>query len=287
MKQQARWNSQPLDLWRAEYADGKFIELDGHITHYREQGDGPPLILLHGWFHDSQMWNQNISALARHSRVYAIDLWGFGYSTREMLDWDYPLYVRQLEAFMDYLDIQQAVLVGHSMGAGIAIMFCTQHRERLDKLVLVSPAGLPNPSPLLDEVTLQNALKQLVLNREKSRRLLLETMFVHNGAAISDDFFRELTRFHEIKGTNEILISSLKRDFFNGLSQEIAALGKTDAPTLIVWGQHDKSATPESGIKMCQMMQNSTLHIFAESGHCANYEEPDRFNDIVTRFLTT
>ena len=58
-----------------------------------------------------------------------------------------------------------------------------------------------------------------------------------------------------------------------------------DIPTLIVWGQHDKSATPESGARMHQMMRNSVLQIFGESGHCSNYEEPDKFNEIVTHFL--
>ncbi|GAH93034.1 unnamed protein product, partial [marine sediment metagenome] len=80
------WNSQPVDKWRRKYAPGKFIDLGGHITHYIEKGDGHPVILLHGWFHDLQMWSRNIDALAKSFKVYAIDLWGFGYSTREILD---------------------------------------------------------------------------------------------------------------------------------------------------------------------------------------------------------
>lgn len=285
MSKKIRWNNQPLDIWRAKYAKGKFINLNGHSTHYIEKGDGPPVILLHGWFHDSQMWNKNIDALAQRFRVYAIDLWGYGYSTREVLDWDYELYHCQLQAFMDSLDIQHASLVGHSMGAGICILFSTQHRERVSQLVLVSPAGLPDPSPLLDEAALQRPLKELVLNGEKSRRLLLDTMFTYNPDSISDDYFDELTRFHEIMGTNEVLIGSLKRNFFDRLSTEIKELGEMDVPILIAWGRHDKSVSPELGIKMHKVLRNSRLEFFENSAHCANYEQPERFNETVMRFL--
>jgi pyruvate dehydrogenase E2 component (dihydrolipoamide acetyltransferase) len=285
MPTKTRWNSQPLDMWQAKYATGKFIVLNGHLTHYTEKGEGPAVILLHGWFHDSQMWNRNIDALAQRSRVYAIDLWGFGYSTREIMDWDYKLYAHQLQAFMDNLGIQRASLVGHSMGAGVSVFFCTQDQERVAKLVLVSPAGLPNPSPLIADAALQRSLKQLVLNGEKSRRLLLDTMFIYNSDSISDDWFNELTRFHEIKGTNEVLIGSLKRNFFDGLSTEIEELGEMNVPALIIWGRHDKSVTPEVGIKMHNVLKGSQLEFFEESGHCANYEQPDRFNETVIRFL--
>ena len=72
------WNSQPLYDWASKYAPGKFIELDGLSTHYIEKGSGEPVILLHGFFYDTYMWNKNIDALAERYKVYAFDLWGFG-----------------------------------------------------------------------------------------------------------------------------------------------------------------------------------------------------------------
>jgi pimeloyl-ACP methyl ester carboxylesterase len=123
------WNSQPLDLWADKYAQGKFIDLGGHKTHYIEKGEGEPLLLLHGFFYDSYLWEANVDALARHFKVYALDLWGCGYSTREPLDYGYPLYAEQVLLFMDKLGIKRASLAGQSMGAGTAILFCVQHRQ--------------------------------------------------------------------------------------------------------------------------------------------------------------
>jgi pimeloyl-ACP methyl ester carboxylesterase len=65
---------------------GKFIELGGHSTHYIERGAGEPIILIHGFFYDSYTWSNNLDALADRFKVYALDLWGFGYNTREPMD---------------------------------------------------------------------------------------------------------------------------------------------------------------------------------------------------------
>src|SRR5262244_1247513 len=110
------WNSQPLDSWAKTHAQGKFIDLDGHQTHYIEKGEGEPIILLHGFLYDSYLWGANIDALARHFKVYALDLWGWGYSTRAALDYGYQLYASQVLLFMDALGIRRASLVGQSMG---------------------------------------------------------------------------------------------------------------------------------------------------------------------------
>ena len=59
------WNSQPLNEWAAKYARGKLIELDGQLTHYIEKGSGEPIILIHGFFFDTNMWNQSIDFLAQ------------------------------------------------------------------------------------------------------------------------------------------------------------------------------------------------------------------------------
>jgi len=83
------WGSQPLDAWTKKYARGQMIELDGLQTHYIEKGTGDPVILIHGFYFDTHMWDKNLDALAEHYQVYVPDLWGFGYSTREPLDYGY------------------------------------------------------------------------------------------------------------------------------------------------------------------------------------------------------
>jgi pimeloyl-ACP methyl ester carboxylesterase len=279
------WNSQPIDEWRRRYASGKFIDLGGHITHYVEKGQGPTVILLHGWFHDSQMWSRNIVALSKSAKVYAVDLWGFGYSTRETLDWGYPLYSEQLSKFMDALNINKASLVGQSMGGGTAILFCTQHRERVNKLVLVTSGGMPNPPLLMTRITCMPHVGEFLFRLRGSRRGILKRVFIRDEKSIVGGYFEELTRFHKIRGTNETLLSSLRKNFFDKLLPEIKQLGEMKVPTLIIWGQHDRSIKLELGQEIHKILKDSQLEVLKESAHCPNYEQPGEFNKAVIDFL--
>src|SRR5260370_28301115 len=91
-------------------------------------------------------WDRVLDALALKFRVYALDLLGFGYSSRlESGDYSYSLYAEQVRQFMDALGLTTASVVGHSMGGGTAIQFAVQHPERVDKLILVDSAASPPP----------------------------------------------------------------------------------------------------------------------------------------------
>ncbi len=283
------WDSQPLTDWAAKYAPGKFIELDGKSTHYIEKGAGEPIILLHGFFFDTYMWQKNIDALAEQFKVYALDWWGFGYSTREPLDYGYPLYTSQLLAFMDALEIPKASLVGQSMGGGVTINFTIAHRERVDKIVLVDAAGLPNPLPIMGRISNLPLVGELMysVNNNLLRKTALGTSFLHNKHLITDDYFETVTRFHKIKGTNKVMLEVTRRQFFDTLTTEIHQLGDLNVPTLIIWGREEKAIPLATGQKMHQILKGSRLEIFDQAGHCPQDDQPDLFNQMALDFLTS
>lgn len=281
------WNSQPLDEWAKKYAQGKFIDLDGYSTHYIEKGEGDPVILIHGFFYDSYVWNKNIDALAKKFKVYALDLFGFGYSTREPMDYGYPLYADQLLKFMDAINIQRASLVGQSMGGGTSILFCVQHRERVNKLILVDAAGLPNPIPLLGKIANLPKVGGFAygLNTNFVRKTTLKTTFIDKHF-ITDDYFENATRFHKIKGTTEVLLKILRKQFFNTLPSETHRLGEMDVPILIVWGRQDKAIPVARGQQMHEILKTSRLEFFDRAGHCPHDEQSEKFNQIAVDFLS-
>lgn len=282
-----RWNSQPLDAWAKKYAQGKFIHLDERVTHYIEKGEGEQVILLHGFFYDSYLWASNIDVLAEKFKVYALDLWGFGYSTREPMDYGYQLYADQLLMFMDSLGIQRASLAGQSVGGGTAILFCVQHRQRVNKLLLVDAGGMPSPLPLGAKFfTLPRVGEFLVgLNTNAVRRKNLADFFIHNKHLITERYFKNVTRFHKIKGTTEVLLMILRKQFFDKLSDEIHRLAQMDVPVLIVWGREDKSIPLRCGEEMHRILKGSRLEIIDDAGHVPNYERPEVFNQLAMDFL--
>jgi len=282
------WSSQPLEAWAERYAPGTFIDLGGKKTHYIERGEGEPVILLHGFFYDTFLWADNIEALAKRFKVYAIDLWGMGYSTREPLDYGYDLYAEQLGAFMDAMGIRRASLVGQSMGAGTAIRYCVDHRERVDKLLLVSAAGMRNPLPLMAKFFNLPVIGEffLGLKTDAFRRTALKDVFVHDQTRVTDEYFERVTRNQKIAGSTEAGLRIQRNNFFDTLEPQIRRLADMNVPTLLAWGRQDKAIPLSRGEAMHALLPGSRLEVLEPAGHVSNFEQAERFNALALDFLS-
>jgi pimeloyl-ACP methyl ester carboxylesterase len=286
-----KWDSQPLDAWAQQHAKGEFIQLDGHQTHYIERGEETgraSVILLHGFFYDTFMWAENIDALAENHKVYALDLWGFGYSTRELMEYSYELYASQLLLFMDALGVEQASLVGQSLGGGIAIRFAVDYPQRVHKLILVDAAGMPNALPLSGKlIKAIPAMGHMMyaMNVDIMRKKGLADFFVHDKKMLTQEYFDNVTRFHKIRGTIAVMLRIIRRDFFYTLHDEIAQLSRLDKDILIVWGRHDNGNPLRLGQAMHRMLAGSKFAVIDNARHVPNAEAPGLFNRLASDFL--
>ncbi len=281
------WNSRSLDEWRSKYAEGKFISLGGRSTHYVEKGEGDPVILLHGFNMDVKTWSRNIDALAEHFKVYALDFWGLGYSTREPLAYGYDLYIEQLVLFMDGLGIKKASLIGHSMGGGTAIKFSLMHRDRVDKLVLIDAAGIPMKAQLRAKLFNLPGVGEFLLGLKTTiiRRKNMEDYWIYDKAILDDVTLAEITQFQKIEGTTQSLLKILRKDFFHTLGSEIQDLAQMDIPILIIWGRYDKALPLRIGVEMHRILKDSNFEIIEDAGHTPCLEQPNVFNSLVCDFL--
>ncbi len=281
------WDSQQLSQWAGQYAEGNGVVLDGHVTHYREMGEGEPVILLHGYMFDSHYWDPNIEVLADHFKVYAPDWWGCGFSSRQPMDYGYPLFARQLLLFMNALDISSATLIGHSFGAGAAIQFSIENRQRVNKLVLVSAGGLKNPPPLTSRLFCLPGIGELLasLPGYGLKKSILERFWFYRKDVLTDTYLEVMTRSQKIKGTTRAALNILRRNFFDKLEDQITVLGMTDIPTLIVWGRQDKGIPVDRAERMHRLLPQSQLKILEYAGHAVSVEAADSFNELCLDFL--
>jgi pimeloyl-ACP methyl ester carboxylesterase len=280
------WDSQSLDAWTARYASGQLIGLNGRQTHYLVKGTGKPVILLHGFFFDGTLWCRNLDALAQSFTVYVLDLWGFGYSER-ITEPSYEAYVEQLAAFMQALDIEKASLIGQSLGGGLAIQFSVQFPGKVDKLVLVDSAGLPNPEPFSARLFKIRGVGERLMaipgNAIRSR--MLRDFFLYRAETVSPDLFRRLTWFQRIAGTSASALALMRCGFADKLEAAVQRLAALDLPVLLVWGAQDRAIPLALGQRMHHMLPSSRLAIIADAGHVPNLEQPDDFNSQVVPFL--
>lgn len=110
-----------------------------NLIHYEALGRGKPLIFIHGWLGSWRYWWPSMQALSAHYRTFALDLWGFGDSSKAREMYSLSDYTELMAAFVDRLGIMQpAVIVGHGLGAGVAVRYALHHPDSVARLAVVS-----------------------------------------------------------------------------------------------------------------------------------------------------
>ena len=124
------------------------------------------------------------------------------------------------------------------------------------------------------------------LQSDFMRKLALRRNFIHNPAHITEGHFQNVTRFHKIRGTSEVMLTMLRKRFFDTLLGDVQALRDSDLPTLIVWGREDQSVPVERGKTMHAILKGSRLQIISDAGHCPHDEQSESFNQLALAYLS-
>jgi pimeloyl-ACP methyl ester carboxylesterase len=265
---------------------GAFVTAGGISTRYHDAGDGDPVVLLHGsgpgvsaWAN----WQHTIPALAKTSRVLALDLVGYGATERpETIRYSLRSWTDHVWAFLDALGLGQVSVVGNSLGGRIALQMAEDDRSRLDKMVLMGSPGVG--------MTITDGLKALrgYEPSPENMRALLTGYFAVDPSIITDDLVRIRYEASAAPGAHEayrLMFFDPRHDGSNLAVTEEQVRAVT-VPTLLVHGREDKVVPPEVSWTMVNLLPNADLHVFARCGHWTQIERAAEFNALVTDFLT-
>ena len=269
-------------------APGRFIDLPLGRCHLVESGEGPPLILLHGFLYSTFMWEPVMAELAKHFRVIAVDLMGWGYSARDDgRDYNSGLYAQQLEQVMDSLGLERASLVGQSMGGGTAIRFAAEHSARIERIVLVDAASLPNPPAIAAHIFALPFVGELLLTAGGNTLLAknLKDLWFYQHDKVTPAYVERVAYPLRIQGSSWTALNILRTLDFGCQTLEVRALGRTTIPTLLVWGREDRAVPLPVGQTMHSMLPGSELFIIDRAGHSPHEEEPQAFLERAIPFL--
>lgn len=272
--------------------DDQFTEIGSTNTRFWMAGDdGPPVLLIHGIGGSVEEWRFNIGALAEHNRVYAFDMVGFGRSDKPAGKYSFGYLAQFVNDFMDAQAIERASLVGHSLGGGVVLQFALQFPDKVEKLVLVSSAGLGK------EVHLAFRLSSLPLignwltrpSRKGTAQLLTDCYLDQD--LITDEFIEFKYQLAALPGAQQTFLSTVRTlGNFWGMRDAVVAsivenLTSITAPTLIIWGQQDRILPVAHANIAANKIPHARLHIFDPCGHCPPEELPEEFNALVLEFL--
>ena len=282
-----------LDKWETLTQDdaggGDFVTLsDGARMHYVSRGaNGSPVILVHGLMDSAEQWRKNIDALAQTHRVWAIDLIGFGFSSRVTTPtYSMKMFARSIREFMDAQSIARASIVGHSLGGAIALEFAYDYSARVDKLVLIAPATyLLQFRPELKlarrlPVVPRALIGWTMTNRHARERALRDAL--GDPAHFDPTELARRVQPMRVKGTADALVAMLGSPHGSDLPQN---MDRITAPTLILWGDQDRAVPLRHGHYHAGALPNAKLVSIEKAGHIPQFEYPDVVNELMLEFL--
>ena len=266
--------------------------IDNHRIAYLDVGQGPPLILIHGFGGSMWQWEYQYSVLAQTHRVIIPDLIGSGLSDKPEVAYNPAGLVDFFRQFMDILNVPQATLVGNSMGAGLAMAMALDHPERVQRLVLISgfPARLEHSiaSPRYQRFLYHRPPLWLArfgnwMSGRKTTELLLKEM-VYNPELISPTVIERSFRNRQRGGFLAPLYSLLD-NIQSWEGQYGHRLQQITHQVLLLWGDHDRIFPLKVGEQVKNQLPHVEWHVIPKAGHIAQWEEPGIVNQFILSFL--
>jgi pimeloyl-ACP methyl ester carboxylesterase len=253
------------------------------------EGNGPALLLLHGLGGNWQSWLANIGPLALQHRVVAMDLPGFGCSETLAGPVTMEHLADPVVELMDALAIETATLVGNSMGGLLTIEAAVRHPHRVERAVLVCSGGMPLTAwryravilPLFSGLNraLRVARLRRALLRNPRAREALAAWIVHDPHGVDPQRLVAALDGLGARGFGATLRGGRAYD-------ARARAHKVGCPTLILWGRRDRLLPPSMGVQLHELIPGSKLFVWEDSGHCPMIEHPDRFDDLLSGFIS-
>lgn len=272
-----------------------FVKVLGYEIAFIDEGDSSEVLLfIHGLGSYLKAWDRNINILRNHFRCIAIDLPGYGKSSKQVHDGSLAFYTEFLNEFYKKIGLQKTSLVGHSMGGQIALSFALNYPDLINKLVLIAPAGfesfssedLQNLKSLISPELLYNASDKQIRNNYRVNFFQMpveaEEMIADRIAIKEDEEF-----YNHCQIVSNSLFGLINDPIFIRLSEVLN-------PTLIFFGKNDllipnriiHNSTPEEIARIgTSQIRNSILALIENCGHFLQFEKPDAFNSIVIKYF--
>ena len=279
----------PADEVEAKWATppSKFVTIDGVRMHYRDEGQGPVVVLLHANYASLFMWEPWAAALRDRYRVIRLDLPAHGLTGPEPSG-NYTLarIQRLFERFVDERGLDKFTVVGTSIGGTVAMRYAADHPERIERLVLISPgslekrvrgrktpANVPRAADLIGYVT-PKAFTRFMLTNDYGDPARVSD-------AVTDEWYEMWMR----EGNRLAMINLLRQYVSGGVEDKIRAVR---VPVLLIWGEKNKRVPLSLAYETRDLLVNSPevrLEVLPGIGHMLVQEAPAQSAQLIRAYL--
>jgi pimeloyl-ACP methyl ester carboxylesterase len=267
----------PLDELKAEYAPppSKFMMMDGATVHYRDEGTGYPVVLIHGMSSSLHTWQGWTDIMSKQYRVIRMDLPGFALTgpTTEN-NYTVPYYESFVARFLDSMGVKECYMVGSSLGGLITWNYALHHPEQVKKIVLLDAAGYAIKNPPFVIGLARNKLVSLVMRYITPRFIIAQSMKQVYGdpGKITDSVTERYFKMTLRAGNRGAFIAFVNA--INLHSHDTLPIQQIRTPALIEWGEIDRWIPVEDAHKFNRDIKGSQLITYPGVGHIPMEEIP-------------
>jgi 2-hydroxy-6-oxonona-2,4-dienedioate hydrolase len=259
--------------------EDKFLEIDGHRIRYLESGSSKnTLVLLHGLGASAERWSPVVPLFEDHFRVIIPDLIGFGYSDKPTVDYTPDFFIEFLEKFFTASKITRPNIIGSSLGGQISAEYAASHSDNVEKLILVSPAGMMKKStPALDAY-----IMAALYPNEISAKNAFE-MMEGAGKNIEENIINGFVERMQLPNAKLAFMSTVL-----GLKNSDTITSKLQSiltPTLIIWGGDDPVIPINHADDFVSAIQDCRFFRMDGCGHTPYVQDPPTFASKCLEFL--
>lgn len=246
-----------------------YFKKDSISMRYFVIGKGKPLLFLHGGGLEAMTYQDGLEILAKDFQVVAVDLPFFGESSTPQKIWDFSDFARFISDFLDYLNLDEITVIGHSFGGGVALHLSAINKK-VSKIILIDSTGIP----------LERSLFQIL---RSMRRRLFKSFFIFKN---KKDVFAILISFFKMLFRNLFYLKRIYSSVRKSLSQEFKDFNKINQKTYIIWAKKDEVIPFEFANKLKRKIKNSEI-ILVQGNHEWCILNHEKFAKIIRGILKT
>ena len=273
-------SNQPLSQLTEKYADetSKFLAVDDLVIHYRDEGQGPTLVLLHGVASSLHTWDGWTDRLKEQYRVIRIDLPGHGLTGRDpsVERYELPYMIDKLEKFLNKLSIDNIYLAGNSLGGYIAWNYALHRPDRVNKMILLDAAGFPQDMPFIMDMAAMPVIGDVGTVFMPKFLVNMNVSAAYGDEDKATDEVKQ--RYFDLvmrKGNRKALIDVFRTMKEQSTNPHIGDRVKEIAvPTMLMWGDQDEWVPLEIFEKFRQNLPQSQTIVYEGVGHMPMEELP-------------
>lgn len=248
-----------------EPKDATYLEVEGTRVRYVDVGEGPPVVLLHGFASSIENWLTVMPKLVKDHRVIAIDLRGFGWTDRPVADYSPAAQAKLLKAVLDERKVGKVSIVAHSWGSSVALAFALEYPQQVERLALydawVYESQLPSMFHMARAKGLGEVLFGLFYSERAEDRL---TLGFYDPDVVTEQLAEDVERAFDRPGTRAAALETVRGMRFDEMEPKYRTI---TVPTLLLWGREDLVTPVAIGEKLVRQLPNAKLNVYPRCGH--------------------